>query len=255
MTGLPRLSVRPEGAVTRRELAEALGYSPASLPTVLADHPEWPGPVGLIRQGRAWVMLYDLAAMLDAAVPAPRHTRFKTPTVSEADGAIRCLECGRRMRSLGKHLAAKHGMGAVEYRERHRLPSTAALAADSVREELSERMLSADTSHLERWQAKDYLDGIRDVEAQKATADYEVVRAHRLPGRRRAAQAMRKRRRDMLQEQVRVHGWDTIEDGIRATMTLPSRLAAQTLGISASSVLRWRGRVTPEDEADRRAVQ
>ena len=64
MTGLPRLSVRPEGAVTRRELAEALGYSPASLPTVLADHPEWPGPVGLIRQGRVWVMLYDLAARL-----------------------------------------------------------------------------------------------------------------------------------------------------------------------------------------------
>ena len=242
---LPRLPQRPEGVVTRRELAAALGYSETSMAMTLARHPEWPGPVALVQHPvhRQWVLVYDLAAMLEAVPAATAVTRAGArPRVSEPDGVVVCLECGRRLRALGRHLQAAHDLTAQEYRDRHRLPSTAALMADGVRERQSERMRDEDTSHLAQWQTRDHLDSIRDTAAQKATADFELVRAHRLPGRQRAAKVMQERRRQILEDKVRAHGYDGLDDGIRRTMHLTTYAAAEALGIGPNTVTRHRRR-------------
>lgn len=52
---------------------------------------------------------------------------------------IICLECGKRLRSIGTHLRTAHDLSAQEYRERHDLPVSYRLAADSLRAAQSER--------------------------------------------------------------------------------------------------------------------
>jgi ROS/MUCR transcriptional regulator protein len=51
----------------------------------------------------------------------------------EADGRLRCLECGRWYRALSSHLAHGEGMTPDAYRERHGLPATLPLVAADLR--------------------------------------------------------------------------------------------------------------------------
>lgn len=247
-TDVPRLITRPAGSrlVTRKEAATALGYSVNSLATVMSRHPErWPRPAALLRVGRVWQLLWDLDELQAAAPSNAAAARLgRVATVSDPkDGAITCLECGQRYRNLGRHLHHAHAMSAAEYRAAHQLPASGALMADAQRAEARARMLDEDTSHLDAYRDPERLDQLRvdAVESLRETADYELVRAARLPGRRYAAQVMQGNRRAALDERVRAHGgWDGIEDAIASTRHLTVKAAAKATGMSETSVRRWR---------------
>ena len=238
---LPRFDGAPPGLVTRRGLAAETGYSERSIATVLGRHPEWPGPVGQMRVGRVWVLLYDLEVMLQVMPSAAGSVRRGGPaTISDDDGVLTCLECGRRYRALGRHLQAAHEISPQEYRRRWRLPSTGALMADGLRVEQAVRQRGVDTGHLLPYQQADYLESIRDAAALQATADYDMVREHRLPGRQHAARVMVQRRRDKLEAQVRAAGFASVAEGIEATRGMSAAAAARVLGVGKSTVLRRR---------------
>lgn len=251
---LPRLIERPHGSrlVTRIEAANLLGYSVTSMATVMSRAPErWPRPAGMLRQGRVWLLLWDADELLAAAPPATATRRSgAVATISDTDGLLTCLECGRRMRSLGRHLSAKHQMSAVEYRERHHLPATGALAADGTRQALSEHQRAAlatdpdALNHLQTWQTPEHLAVMRDaaIDSHRTTMTYELVRDHRRPGQRRAVQVMNESRRSRLDEIARGTGFTSIEAAIEETAELPARQAGLRIGIGASTVRRWRKR-------------
>lgn len=253
---LPRLVERPHGAplLTRAEVADLLGYSRTSMATVMSRDPDrWPKPAALLRQGRAWVMLWDTDEILAAAPPAAATVRAgSVATISDPDGLITCAECGRRFRSLGKHLRRAHGLNAAEYRARHRLPATGALVADGVRQLQSDRqraLLDDDPEaldHLAPYRTSEHLDTLREaaIAAHHETRDHDLVRAHRAPGQRYAVQAMLGRRRERLDEMARVAGYGDFAAAIAATRDLTSREAASRLGVGASTVLRYRRATT-----------
>lgn len=55
------------------------------------------------------------------------------------DDFIICLECGKRLRSIGTHLRTANDLSAQEYRERHDLPVRYRLASSDLRAAQSER--------------------------------------------------------------------------------------------------------------------
>lgn len=246
---LPRMVERPPGSrlVTRVEASTALGYSTTSLASLMSRHPDrWPGPVAALRVGRVWQLLWDLDELIAAAPQGSiRGRRGARPTVTDEDGILTCLECGRRFRALGVHLRRAHGMTSAEYREAHRLPRSAALAADSTRALGWERMQAEDTSHLDVYRTRERLAEMlpASVEAIRETRDYPIVREHRLPGRQHAVTVMAERRAAALEARVVARGYASLADGIEQTRDLSSRAAGAALGIGATSVLRWRARL------------
>ncbi len=78
----------PRRLVTRAQAAAMVGYSVASLATVMRRDPgAWPSPVGRWKRGRTWVLLWDLDQIVAAAPPATAVTRrLSMPTVSGDDG-------------------------------------------------------------------------------------------------------------------------------------------------------------------------
>lgn len=262
---LPRLLERPHGSslLTRAEVADRLGYSRTSMATVMSRHPDrWPRPAALLRQGRAWVMLWDSDEIDAAAPPAAAHLRAGgVATVSDPDGLLTCLEleCGRRLRSLGRHLHAAHDLTADEYRERHRLPATAALEADGVRQAGSDRqraLLAADPAalaHLDPYRSSEHLDQLREtaIDALRETRDHDLVRAHRAPGQRYAVQVMAARRRERLDDIARRAGYPSLAEAIADTVDMSAPAAAARIGIGASTVRRHRTAPTTPAGEDR----
>ncbi len=248
----------PRRLGTRAQAAAEVGYSAASLATVMRRNPGvWPSPVGRWKRGRTWVLLWDLDEIVAAAPPATAVTRrLSMPTVSGGDGLLTCLECGRVLRALGRHLRQAHGLTAEEYRARHQLPAGAALVSDGQRERLGALMadrMAKDPdalSHLTRYQDKERLDGMRveAITSLRQTQDYEIVRQHRAPGREHAAARMAAVRRDMLQLRLREAGFADVEDAIARTahMSVADAAAATTLG--RTSIRRWRQRLNQGGE-------
>lgn len=251
---LPRLLERPHGSalLTRVEVADLLGYSRSSMATVMGRDPgRWPRPAALLRRGRVWVMLWD-ADEIAAAAPSASATerRGSVATISDPDGLLTCGECGRRFRSLGRHLQAAHDLTGAEYRERHQLPAGGALSADGVRQDASDRQRAALADdpavfdHLAAYRGAEYLDTIREaaIDAHHDTRSRDVVAAHRAPGQRYAVQVMAARRRARLDEVAQRAGFTSLQHAIEATTGLSSREAGRRIGIGASSVLRHRRR-------------
>jgi len=251
---LPRLLERPHSSrlLTRDEVADRLGYSRTSMATVMSRDPQrWPRPAAMLRRGRVWVLLWD-ADEIDAVAPPATATqrRGARATVSDSDGLLTCLECGRRYRSLGRHLHAAHQLSAAEYRARHDLPATAALRADGDRERSAQywrQRLAVDPTavdHLQPWNRPDHLDAIRPkaIEVHRSTRELEIVRAHRAPGQRYAVQAMLARRRARLDDLARAAGYPDFAAAIEAMRDLPATEAARRIGCGASTVRRYRAR-------------
>jgi len=262
MDDLPRLVARQSGSrlVTRREAADDLGYSAASLATLISRYPQrWPRPAAMLRVGRVWQMLWDLDE-LQSAVPPLRESRIgRGSTVSESDGIIRCLECGLRFRNLGRHLNAAHDMTAAEYRSAHQLPATAALMADAQRAQGHDRMMDADIAHLAKFRTPEHLNQMRAaaIESIRVTEDYAAVRAARAAGRRYAVQVMHGKRMLAIDDKARQAGYEGIDDAIRATQALAGTAAAAKIGIGHTTVLRRRaqlGIASPRRRA-RRSVE
>ncbi|HEY6117650.1 MAG TPA: MucR family transcriptional regulator [Candidatus Dormibacteraeota bacterium] len=252
MSDLPRLIERPHGSrlVTRAEAAAMLGYSVSSLATLMSRHPQrWPRPAAMLRRGRVWALLWDADELLAIAPPASATVRTgSVATISDTDGLLTCLECGRRFRSLGRHLKVIHNLTSAEYRDQHGLPATGALTCDGLRQsssELQRRRLEEDPTaldHLKPYQKPEYLDRMREaaIEVHRDTMSRDLVREHRIPGQRYAVQVMLARRLERLDQIARDAGFDSLEAAIRETAGMSAKDAARRIGIGASTVRRRR---------------
>lgn len=230
--------------LVNRAVAElALGYARGSLRTVMRKQPgRWPGPVACRLDGR--ILLWDLDE-LRAADHRGEQVGANSWTVSDPDGLITCLECGRRFRSLGPHLARAHQLPAREYRARHQLPATAALTSDNTRASLRDQRLQAlaqDPTLLDHLRAWPTPRGPRTVPGQ-----VPVVREHRRGTdhlRVAASARVRARRRE---ERAQAAGYDTWATAVEATRELTRDLAAAQLGCGTTTITQWRARLAPPD--------
>lgn len=207
-------------------------------------HPDrWPAPAASRIRGRA--LLYDLSALESSSAVDRVPLSRKAATVSDEDGLIPCLECGRRMRSLARHLTTQHHLTADEYRARHGLPRTAALRADQTRRRLTQ---IAHQQHEERaaalapYQGRERLAGLqqRGVDAIRDSMDRAVVREHREPAQQRGVAAMLAARAAQLDERARAAGYASLHDAIERTSDLSAAAAARRIGVSAQTVTRHR---------------
>ncbi len=55
------------------------------------------------------------------------------------DDRIECLICGRKLLSMGLHLARAHRIAGADYLAKHQLPADTPLIAESLRQLLAER--------------------------------------------------------------------------------------------------------------------
>lgn len=233
--------------VTRREAEPLLGYARGSLKAVMQQQRgRWPTPVACRIKGRA--LLYDLEELRAAAHGGSGDVRSRRRAGADADGLVTCLSCGDRYRSLGPHLARAHHMTAAEYRAEHRLPATTALMATDVRAALSRARTSAmaeDPGLIDRMRSaappQQELSR-RSAESRAGTDDLPTVRAARAAAGRQTLPAAQRARRVALEAQARAAGYASVAAAIEATRHLSSRAAAARIGISASTVKRWRRR-------------
>ncbi|MFF2123503.1 MucR family transcriptional regulator [Kitasatospora sp. NPDC058184] len=232
--------------VTRREAEPLLGYAPGSLKVVMQQQcGRWPDPVACRRRGRA--LLWELDALLAAARPTT-GVRSRRPDGADTDGLVTCLECGRRFRSLAPHLARVHEMSAAQYRAQHALPAGATLMATDVRSTLSATRIEAmatDPDLLAPMRAAAPAPDVlarRSAAARAGTDGLPAVRAARRAAALRTLPAAQQARRNTLEATARAAGFASMADAIAATRDLPSRAAAERIGVGASTVKRWRQR-------------
>lgn len=66
------------------------------------------------------------AALTSAGAPAPEAKLEPAVSIrsSVKPGAITCLECGAKLKTLKRHIATSHGLSADEYRARWALPAS-----------------------------------------------------------------------------------------------------------------------------------
>ncbi|UTX53274.1 MucR family transcriptional regulator [Leucobacter aridicollis] len=243
LTSIPSVTL-----VSRAEAAPQLGYTAATLGAVMSRNADaWPAPIACRLKTRA--LQYDLDAMLATAQGDETPLSRKPATVTGATGLITCLECGIDMRSLGRHLVAKHEMNSAEYREKYGMPRTAALEAPGtrrrrVRTARADLQARLDTlapyqsaGHLAELQVKG-VENLRD-----STANRAVVKQHRAPVQRKGVAAMREARAKIFEAKIIEAGYTSLEDAIRQTAHLSGSGAAKRIGIGATSVRRWRQRL------------
>lgn len=239
------------GDVTRHEAAEILGYTYRSLTTLMNRHPDrWPQSVGKRKVGRVWQLTYDLEALKAAAGISKITDKplTKAASLSDADGLITCLYCGRRFRALARHLSAAHDTTAAEYRAEHNLPATGATVADITRVRTRETVrasLAADPTmldHLKPYQTSDRARelGKRAADSVRASQQIPLAQEHRLPGRQYAVARMVEQRLKKLDEAARAHGYADADDAVAATSHLSAKAAARVTGLSAQTITRRR---------------
>ncbi|MFG2776000.1 hypothetical protein [Streptomyces sp. NPDC048350] len=86
----------------------------------------------------------------------------------------------------------------------------------------------------------------RSADARAGTDDLPAVRAARAAAARQALPAAQQARRDALEATAQAAGYASMAEAIRATRALPSRAAAERIGVGASTVNRWRIRLAQE---------
>jgi hypothetical protein len=251
----PRPVVR---LVTRREAEPLLGYAAGSLKAVMQQQPDrWPAPVAC-RLGGARALQWRLDE-LQAIARGEGALRSQRPDGADEDGLVTCLSCGNRYRSLGPHLARAHRISAAQYRAEHGLPASAALMARAVRATLSARRQAAMDEQPELVEnmkaAAPPPDTLarRSAQARARTDSLPAVRAARRDGALRTLPAARQARRDALEARAAAAGFASLADAVAATRSLTVAAAANRIGVSTSTVKRWRGKPdSPEERvADR----
>lgn len=77
-------------------------------------------------------------ALTSIGSPAPEVTEQKNPAVSMRASLkpdyLACMECGRKQKTLRRHLQSAHGMSAEEYRKAYQLPASYPMAAPNYSE-------------------------------------------------------------------------------------------------------------------------
>lgn len=212
--------------VTRTEAEPILGYARGSLKALMTAHPgRWPEPAG--KRGMAYV--YELEALLAAA----------------GTDRVECLICGRSFRSLGPHLARAHDTDAASYRAEHRLRATEALMGRWTRD----RLAAERSDHPELWQAMRAtpadpdLMRERSAESRAGTDDLPQVRE----ARRRSAAAASAAKHEHTMRRLRDAGYASLAAALDATRAMSVARAAHHLGVSRSTIQRWRSRSPQTD--------
>lgn len=208
-----------------RAVEGMLGYARKSWKQVIRDNPRLPAPVAcrVSDRARLW-RREDIVAL-----PGPGEM-------------VQCAECGRRFRSLGPHLARAHGVTAEEYREAHQIPATRALMGEATRSVLAEHrralMITAPDVVLRMRAATPPLSEVAAASAAKRaiTDQWPAVRAAR------AAAARETQPLAVAARRVMPLGYQSIEAALAATDNMSARQASQHLGVSPSTVGRWRRR-------------
>ena len=253
--------------VTRTEAAPLLGYADGeSLGLTMRRRPDrWPAPVAC--RIRRHTLLWDLAE-LKAADYRPGPVGPGT-TVSDSDGMIPCLECGRRFRGLARHLDT-HQLSAAQYRARHSLPPDAALAADRTRAGIRAQCRKPTPAPaldsggpLDLGAPLDWVEGIEATAALKVSdaarllgCGYSTVRNWRIklglhtPRPPAAARPPRTTPKATIaaahatrENLARAAGHPDWATAIEATVTLELRDAAHQLGCGYATIRRWRIRL------------
>ncbi|MDT0306141.1 MucR family transcriptional regulator [Streptomyces sp. DSM 44917] len=234
--------------VSRSEAEELLGYAPRSLKVVMQQQPgRWPAPVACRARG-ARALLYDLDA-LRAAAARTRGT-LRGPDGADPDGLVTCLSCGRRFRSLGPHLARAHQTTAAEYRAEHQLPATTALMARDTRADLQrtrQALMETDPEVVKRMrEAAPPPEEIasRSADARAGTDDLPAVREARRRGAAQTLPLANAARRERLEAVARAAGYDSMRDAVEQTRDVPSRAAAERIGVGVTTVKRWRKKLS-----------
>lgn len=176
-------------------------------------------------------------------------------TVSDDDGLLTCLECGRRFRGLSAHLWRTHQMRGAEYREAHGLPATAALMSDDTRRLMQaagqERHDAGELDHLLPYQSPEHLRTIGQEKGapdpSAASRDHEAVRRNRRPGQEHAVVRMVAARMRKLDEAARAHGYRNAADAVDRTLDMSARAAARATGLSAQTITRRRAALPTGD--------
>lgn len=91
---------------------------------------------------------------------------------------VECLICGRKLLSVGPHLARAHRMAAADYLGGYGLPADAPLVAESLRLLLAERRAATDADPVkaERGRLARRVAGRRTVPAHQALRDASLAR-------------------------------------------------------------------------------
>lgn len=235
--------------VTRREAEQLLGYAAGSLKQLMRQQPDrWPDPVERSTRG-GQPHRYDLDELRAAAGSSGGRVGRRS-SLPDSDHAVECLSCGWRGRSLGPHLARAHQMTAAEYRAEHGLPRGAALMAGATRARLHEtgtarverdpRVRESLTSHSPDEQQRRLADAHA---GRDEVADHPWVQQTRRDSRDRADQHLRQQQADRRDQLARDAGWSDWTAAIAGTAERSERDAAAQLGVSRSTVQRWRRRL------------
>lgn len=173
------------------------------------------------------------------------------PGAADDDGLVTCLMCGRRFRSLGPHLFRIHHISASGYRAAHQLPATAALMATETRATLSSARRAAmeeDPELVARMRAATppLPELARQAATKRAkTSPLPLVKQARRRGWAVSVEKSSAAREEGREELARKAGFASWQKAIEATRALPSREAAERLGVGKTMVLRWRRRSAP----------
>lgn len=184
-------------------------------------------------------------------------------------GKIRCLECGRWFRAIGRHLTQVHRITAREYRARHDLPASCKLAADDLRAAQSERtrrMIAEGVMHNDPRAASEAARtaGRGRRSSQDLARQAEIAR--RIPhqtipegGKRadgrdaaRAREAQRRRRAGIRLRPAAVLTGDKLAEARRlwANLSIPREEVARRTGVTLATLYRRLGprkRIAPRD--------
>lgn len=134
---------------------------------------------------------------------------------------IRCLECGRRLKKLGVHLHAIHGMEPDDYREKYGIPYGVGLACPEVREAAREQVSAQMTTDRMRELQKRSAEKrkvipnrklrdapiIRDIDLRNAAKMREIMlRKERENGPSAAKVHAAKKNLEKAAERLAIHG-------------------------------------------------
>ncbi|WP_066793613.1 MucR family transcriptional regulator [Sphingomonas soli] len=82
--------------------------------------------------------VHDTLSRLGSVAAAPEPEADQKPAVSVRSSvkpdAITCLDCGRKLKTLKRHLATDHGMTPAEYRGKWKLPADYPMVAPAYAE-------------------------------------------------------------------------------------------------------------------------
>ena len=231
--------------VTRREAAEELGYTLASLTSLMNRDPaRWPTPVGREPSpgGRVWRLLYDLDELRATRGVTSRGDTKAVAGIGDEDERIQCFECPQRLRALPRHLSYRHGLTVAEYREKHGIPQGVPLVGEASREAMTDANRTRDLSHLAQYQTRERLAEQLPaaIDAHRATIDRRLTRERLAPVRARGVSGMRAANRARMDEAARASGYDDLRAAIVATRGVSAAQAARQIGVSPQTVIRRR---------------